>query len=83
MPPTGVTGFQSNFYLTDQLKNLTSETFYCPTHPKDEFDMYCTQCKVAACHKCIRTKHTEESRNHPVENLPDAARKLTAQLLED
>jgi hypothetical protein len=83
MPQNGVARFQSNFYLTPILENLTAELSKCPDHPDDELDMYCIECKVVSCHKCARTKHTEERRNHPMENISDAAQKALDQLAAD
>jgi hypothetical protein len=83
MPQNGVAGFQSNFYLTPILENLIAELSKCPDHPQEELDVYCIECKVVSCHKYARTKHTEERRNHPMENIPDAARKALEQLKTD
>ena len=77
LPPKGVTGLQRNYYILEAtLERARAGAFRCTTHPKEELDLYCRECEVPVCQKCILTKHKE----HDTENLSDAAARAIDQL---
>ncbi|XP_070204733.1 tripartite motif-containing protein 3-like [Littorina saxatilis] len=79
IPVGGVSAFQNNYYLhADDLDRARDGTL-CLTHPKQDLDLYCQDCQVAVCLKCVLTKHKQ----HDTKDVCEAASQAQAQLKRD
>ena len=65
VPTGGLKQLKSNFFVADLVKRMTkrSEEF-CSKHPKQICHMYCRDCELAACSKCLSMNH---KRHHLVD----------------
>ncbi|KAK7087118.1 tripartite motif-containing protein 55-like [Littorina saxatilis] len=76
VPPGGVASFQNNFYLNPQDLDKARDGTLCLTHSNQELDLYCEDCKIAVCLKCVLTKHKQ----HDTMDLSEAASEAKSQL---
>ncbi|KAK7087229.1 uncharacterized protein [Littorina saxatilis] len=76
VPPGGVANFQNNFYLNLQDLDKARDGTLCLTHSNQELDLYCEDCKLAVCLKCVLTKH----KLHSTKDLSEAASEAKSQL---
>ncbi|KAK7474355.1 hypothetical protein BaRGS_00034403 [Batillaria attramentaria] len=49
------------------------------THPKDDLDLFCVDCDLPVCLKCVMTKH----KTHETQDLSDATERAMSQLYKD
>ncbi|XP_050388922.2 tripartite motif-containing protein 2-like [Patella vulgata] len=59
VPDGGASGFSTNFYI--QPKGETQNHF-CRKHKTKEIDIYCRDCSVAVCDRCVILDHTTHSK---------------------
>ncbi|XP_070206013.1 uncharacterized protein [Littorina saxatilis] len=79
IPAGGVAAFQSNFYLrSEDLERARNKTM-CMTHPDQNLDLYCADCKQAVCLKWVLTKHKQ----HDTKDLSEVATEAKEQLKKD
>eukprot|EP00916_Digyalum_oweni_P017694 GHVL01029074.1.p1 GENE.GHVL01029074.1~~GHVL01029074.1.p1 ORF type:complete len:571 (+),score=48.14 GHVL01029074.1:168-1880(+) len=76
VPQGGVGSFQNNFYLNPQDLDKARDGTLCLTHSNQELDLYCEDCKLAVCLKCVLTKH----KLHSTKDLSEAASEAKSQL---
>ncbi|KAK7087230.1 tripartite motif-containing protein 2-like [Littorina saxatilis] len=76
VPQGGVASFQYNFYLNPQDLDKARDGTLCLTHSNQELDLYCEDCKLAVCLKCVLTKH----KLHSTKDLSEAASEAKSQL---
>nr|KAG5696852.1 hypothetical protein BaRGS_035262 [Batillaria attramentaria] len=48
-------------------------------HPKDDLDLFCVDCDLPVCLKCVMTKH----KTHETQDLSEAAKRAMSQLRKD
>ncbi|XP_070206350.1 uncharacterized protein [Littorina saxatilis] len=79
IPAGGVATFQTNFYLrSEDLERARNKTM-CMTHPDQNLDLYCADCKQTVCLKCVLTKHKQ----HDTKDLSEVATEAKEQLKKD
>ncbi|XP_070206012.1 tripartite motif-containing protein 3-like [Littorina saxatilis] len=76
VPQGGVGSFQNNFYLNPQDLDKARDGTLCLTHSNQELDLYCEDCKLAVCLKCVLTKH----KLHSTKDLSEAASEAKSEL---
>ena len=71
VPTGGLKQLKSNFFVADLVKRMTKKcedlkktTGLCFKHPKQVCHMYCRDCELAACSKCLSMNH---KRHHLVD----------------
>ena len=71
VPTGGLKQLKSNFFVADLVKRMTKKcddfkktAGSCSKHPKHVCHMYCRDCELAACSKCLSMKH---KRHHLVD----------------
>ncbi|XP_070174339.1 uncharacterized protein [Littorina saxatilis] len=73
LPSGGVSALQNNFYIRpedlEKAQRGIVDSSKCLSHPKQELDLYCTDCEQVVCFKCVMTKH----KDHSMQDLVDAA----------
>ncbi|KAK7474362.1 hypothetical protein BaRGS_00034410 [Batillaria attramentaria] len=79
VPPGGVSDFQTNFYISAEDLERARKGVLCMTHPKDDLDLFCVDCDLPVCLKCVMTKH----KAHETQDLSDAAERAMSQLYKD
>ncbi|KAK7483439.1 hypothetical protein BaRGS_00025379 [Batillaria attramentaria] len=79
VPPGGVSDFQTNFYISTEDLERARKGVLCMTHPKDDLDLFCVDCDLPVCLKCVMTKH----KTHKTQDLHEAAGRAMNQLYKD
>ncbi|XP_070203806.1 uncharacterized protein [Littorina saxatilis] len=79
IPPGGVVAFQSNFYLPPEELDTARDRTQCLAHPNQELDMYCADCEVMLCAKCVLAAH----KMHTTQDRAEAMQNAGTQLQED
>ena len=72
VPAGGLAGFPDFYYQPD----VVEYGVMCPTHPRQELDMYCVDCQLTLCLACVVTEHTQ----HATKDLSDAVNEARTQL---
>ena len=79
VPSEGVAAFQNNFYLHPEDLDQAREGALCLTHPRQDLDMYCVDCRLPVCPRCVLAEH----RSHKTQGLSEAVEKISAQMSRD
>ncbi|KAK7483391.1 hypothetical protein BaRGS_00025331 [Batillaria attramentaria] len=79
VPPGGVSDFQTNFYISTEDLERARKGVLCMAHPKDDLDLFCVDCDLPVCLKCVMTKH----KTHETQDLSEAAKRAMSQLRKD
>nr|KAG5690076.1 hypothetical protein BaRGS_016384 [Batillaria attramentaria] len=79
VPPGGVSDFQTNFYISVEDLERARKGMFCMAHPKDDLDLFCVDCDLPVCLKCVMTKH----KTHETQDLSEAAEGAMSQLDKD
>lgn len=69
LPPGGASALQTNFYIASR-----SNHGLCKTHPAKPLELFCSQCDVAICTKCMFSVHSGHNVND-LDEVVDTARK--------
>ncbi|KAK7087233.1 uncharacterized protein [Littorina saxatilis] len=76
VPPGGVANFKNNFYLNLQDLDKARDGTLCLTHSNEKLDLYCEDCKLAVCRKCMLTDH----KLYSTKDLSEAASEAKCEL---
>ncbi|KAK7483415.1 hypothetical protein BaRGS_00025355 [Batillaria attramentaria] len=76
VPPGGVSAFDTNFYIDTKDLARARKRKLCMTHPNDDIDLFCVDCDLPVCLKCVMTKH----KTHETQDLSEAAERAKFQL---
>ncbi|XP_070204732.1 tripartite motif-containing protein 55-like [Littorina saxatilis] len=79
IPAGGVSAFQNNYYLHAEDLDRARDGTLCLTHPKLDLDLYCVDCQLPLCAKCVLADH----RQHDTTDVCEAASQVQAQLKRD
>ncbi|KAK7474363.1 hypothetical protein BaRGS_00034411 [Batillaria attramentaria] len=79
VPPGGVSALQTNFYISTEDLERARKGVLCMAHPKDDLDLFCVDCDLPVCLKCVMTKH----KTHETQDLSEAADRAMSQLGKD
>ena len=69
LPSGGAAALQSNFYIRRQELDSPRDGLFCLTHEGKELDLFCIDCDIAICVKCMPSCH----KIHNIVDLQTAA----------
>ena len=79
VPSEGLAAFQTNFYLHPEDLDKARDGVLCLVHPKQDLELFCVDCQLPVCPKCVLEKH----RSHKTQSLAEAASEASDQLSGD